>query len=141
MTVYDDADRRDEIWKRRGLHWHCHMSRMDGDAYNDEPGRRDPATGLAPFLIREWPRKPAWTIKAVAFTPDEAVQWLRKQWGPVRWQIGEEAAAIPDETRFGTALSDLRGGNDVCWGFWLGPSVHLHLAAVGTDRGCHVPDG
>lgn len=54
--------------------------------------------------------------------------------------MGQEAAAVPDETRFGTALCNLRCGNDLCWGFRLNSSMRLHLALVGTGQTCHGED-
>ncbi|MGI5165864.1 hypothetical protein ACQEU3_16035 [Spirillospora sp. CA-253888] len=63
--------------------------------------------------------------------------WMRSQWEPVKSQIGPEADAISDDTRFGQALYDLRCGNDLCWGFWLNKTTHLHLAVVGTSQRCH----
>lgn len=119
-----------------GLHWHCHSSRMDGQEYGDEPARQDLSTEYAPKLLRDWLRKPARTIRHVAATPEDGVRWLRSWWEPVRDQSGE-AHVVPDEVRFGRALYDLRCGNDLCWGFWLGGAVHLHLALVGTVEQCH----
>lgn len=135
-----DAYWRDESrddWRRRGLHWHCHASRMDAGAYEDEQARRDPGSDLAPLVVRDWLRKPSRTIRHAPATPEDAVSWLRGQWERIKGQAGREATAISDETRFGTALYDLRCGNDLCWGFWLSSSVHMHLAVVGTSQRCH----
>ncbi|MFI0482741.1 hypothetical protein [Actinomadura sp. 9N215] len=143
MTVHPfdyDAYWRDQTrddWRKRGLHWHCYTSRMDGNAYGDDPARRDPNSELAPREIRDWLRKPPRAIRQMPASPEEAIRWLRAQWEPVKEQIGREATAISDETRFGTALYNLRCGNDVCWGFWLTASLHLHLAIVATDEKCH----
>lgn len=142
MTVrqFDHEYWRDQTrddWQKRGLHWHCYACRMDGNAYSDDPARRDLSSELAPREIRDWLRKPARAIRQTPMTPENAVAWLRNQWEPIKEQAGQEATAISDETRFGTVLYNLRCGNDVCWGFWLSASTHLHLAIVGTDEGCH----
>lgn len=136
FEYWRDETRQD--WQRLGLHWHCHAWRGDADDYGDEQARRDPSTELPPQIIKQWLDKPARTIRRTVTTPEEAIAWLRAQWEPIRGQIGPEATAIPEETRFGTALYDLRTGNDVCWGFWLGASTHLHLAIVGTAAACHA---
>lgn len=133
-AYWRDATRDD--WRQEQLHWHCHLSRMDGAVYGDEPARRDSATEYAPKVIRDWLHKPAHTIRATPATPEEAIQWLRQQWDAIKPLPGE-INWIPEETRLGIALYDLRCGNDVCWGFWLGSSAHLHLAIVGTNRACH----
>jgi hypothetical protein len=130
-----DESRAD--WRSRGLHFHCHSWRGDGRDYDDEPARRDPTTDLPPTIIRDWLRKPPRTIKHVSGTPEDAVAWLRAQWAPVKSQVGQEADRVPDDVRFGMAHYDLRCGNDVCWGFWLGSSAFLHLAIVGTSASCH----
>ncbi|MFC5182789.1 hypothetical protein [Actinomadura harenae] len=125
-------------WKDRRLHWHCHSCRMEGETYGNEAARRDLATEYAPKLIRDWLRKPVRTVRRVAMVPEDGVAWLREQWAPIRAQAGEEAEAIPDAARFGRAEHALRGGADVCWGFWLNGSTHLHLAIVGTSEACHA---
>ncbi|MEV4252386.1 hypothetical protein AB0J52_04365 [Spirillospora sp. NPDC049652] len=125
------------IWKDRGLHWHCHSSRMDGETYGNEAARRDPATEHAPKVIRDWLRKPSRTIRHVATTPEDGITWLRGQWDPIKGQVGQEADAIPDAVRFGRALHDLSAGNDVCWAHWLNTSTHLHLALIATPQSCH----
>lgn len=130
-----DESRQD--WKRLGLHWHCHAWRGDARDYEDEEARRDPSSESPPIVIKDWLRKPARTIRQVVMTPEEGTAWLRAQWNAVRAHLGPEATAIPEETRFGTALYDLRCGNDVSWGFWLGSSLYLHLAIVGTAAPCH----
>ncbi|MFC5185207.1 hypothetical protein [Actinomadura harenae] len=140
MATFDHDYWRDAspaIWERRGLHWHCHSSRMDGETYGNEAARRDPAMDHAPKVIRDWLRKPTRTIRCVATTPEDGIAWLRAQWTPIRDHIGQEADAIPDQVRFGRALHDLRSGNDVCWGHWLGGTTHLHLALIGTPETCH----
>lgn len=126
-----------EDWKDLWLHWHCHAVRMDGNSYGDEAARRSPDSELAPKVIRQWLNKPAHTIRDVSRSPEDALRWLRGQWEAVEGQIGEEAEAIPEETRFGMALYDLRCGSDVCWGFWLNASTHFHIAIIGTSAGCH----
>jgi hypothetical protein len=130
-------DESRDDWRRLGLHWHAYASRMDGSAYADEAARRDLVTDLAPQSVRDWLRKPAQSLRQVATTPEDAVSWLRQQWEPIKAQAGQEAVRIPEETRFALALYELRCGNDLCWGFWLGASVHLHLALVGTADDCH----
>ncbi|MCP2334809.1 hypothetical protein [Actinomadura rupiterrae] len=125
------------VWKKRGLHWHCHSSRMDGETYGNEAARRDLTTEHAPKVIRDWLRKPPRTIRHVARTPDDGLAWLRAQWDPIKAQVGREAEAVPDVVRFGRALHDLASGNDVCWGHWLAASTHLHFALVGTSDTCH----
>lgn len=130
-------DESRDDWKRLGLHWHCHAWRGDADAYGDETARRDLSTDLPPTIIRDWLGKPPRTVRHRARTPEDAIAWLRAQWEPIKGQVGELATAIPDETRFGLALYDLRCGNDVCWVYWLGTSSLLHLAVVATSRGCH----
>jgi len=130
-------DQTREDWKHLGLHWHCHSWRGDGRDYGDEPARRDPSTDLPPKVIAQWLDKPARTIRQVVPTPTDGIIWLRAQWQPIKDQIGPEVEAIPEDTRFGTALYDLRCGNNVCWGFWLNAASFLHLAIVGTNRTCH----
>ncbi|WP_157420241.1 hypothetical protein [Actinomadura kijaniata] len=70
---YDASWRGSEptAWEAKGLHWHCHSSRMDGQEYGNESARQDLSTGYAPKLLRDWLRKAARTIRHVATTPED----------------------------------------------------------------------
>lgn len=121
------VSREHDDWKRRGLHWHCHLSRMSGGQYGDDRGRADLASTLAPRVVRDWLRKPQSTRLLAPGTPEDAVAWLRKQWG----------GSMPD-ARYAMALYELRCGNDVCWAEWVNnASVQLHTAVIATFDGCH----
>lgn len=131
-----DCVRLRDDWERRGLHWHCHLSRMSGAEYGNEAERVSPTSALAPKVIRDWLRKPTSTLAQVVYTPEEVITWLRSRWEPyaalwsVLWQ--------PPEERFPPALYDLRCGNDLLWAEWInGSSTLLHTAIVGTSDGCH----
>lgn len=127
-------------WQRLGIHWHCHAWRGDSKDYGDEAARRDPTTELPPKVLKEWLQKPPRSIRQTAKVPEKAISWLRGEWDAIKGQVlNQDAGPMTEETRFGMALYDLRCGNDVCWGFWLGASAgsYLHLAVVGTSTTCH----
>jgi hypothetical protein len=126
------------VWTERKLHWHCYGWRGSAESWNDPVARRSESSDIAPFVVRLWLERPARMIRAVAATPEEGVTWLRGQWA----QYGHEMVAdrpewIPDKTRFGIAVYDLRCGNDICWGFWLSGGGVVSIAVVGLAAPCH----
>lgn len=132
-----DGVRDSTAWRDQGLHWHGYLWRGGAADYGDEPARRDLGTELPPKLLADWLRKPARTVRTTATTPEEMAEWLRNEWRKARSQLGPDATAIDETSRFGRALHDLRRGQPVCWGGWLGPSTFWHVAAIPTAAACH----
>jgi hypothetical protein len=126
-----------KVWTERRPHWHCYLWQGDGVSWGRDCDRRSTLTDITPLVVRDWLNKPAWTIKQAPEDPEAAVAWLKREYDKVTQSIGQQATAIPEKTRFGIALYDLRAGNDLSWGFWVGTSTMWSAAVVGTDAKCH----
>lgn len=123
-------------WKRLGLHWHCFSWVGDGKSLAADGARRDSASELPPLVVRAWLNKPQRVLRQSPATPEDAVAWLRREFDRHAVQMaGTQATDVPEEIRWGTALYDLCGGNDISWGFWLaGGASFVSMAVVGTSE-------
>lgn len=117
-------------------HWHGFSNRMpaaDTTKYSFTIFENLP-TGWPPRLVRDWLRHPPSVVTCHADTPEEAVAWLRGEYEDSEDQLDSVAHATPKQERFDRALTSLRGGDDLCWGFWIGTHTYLTLAVIGMDR-------
>ena len=121
-------------------HWHCYAWTGSGADWANDNQRREPSSSLPPTAVRAWLNKPRTMLRHIAYTPDEALTWLREQFEPLaeRTLYPELQTQRDIEFRYQLVLADLMCGNDVMWGEWVkGPSIST-LAVVGTPEHCHV---
>ncbi|WP_433328792.1 hypothetical protein [Spirillospora sp. CA-294931] len=84
-----------------------------------------------PVLTRDWLRKPQSMLQRKAGTPEEAVDWLVEVFDRHASKMADsQATGISRQDRFGSALDDLRCGNDLSWGFPLVGSKYLAVAVI-----------
>ncbi|MFI0446858.1 hypothetical protein [Actinomadura sp. 6N118] len=84
-----------------------------------------------PVMTRDWLRKPQSMLQRKASTPQEAVNWLEQVYDQHAPKMAHsQATGISRPDRFGSALADLQGGNDLSWGFPLVGSKYLALAVI-----------
>ncbi|MFG1999880.1 hypothetical protein ACGFNU_12105 [Spirillospora sp. NPDC048911] len=82
-------------------------------------------------MTRDWLKKPQSMLQRKASTPEEAVEWLEEVFDHYAPKMAySQAMGISRDDRFGSALSDLRSGNDVSWGFPLVGSKYVALAVI-----------
>ncbi|WP_093775090.1 hypothetical protein [Streptomyces sp. yr375] len=123
------------VWRERSLHWHAYSWRGDGKRLGDSAARRSAAEDIVPFALKDWLLKPARLVRAAPTTPEEALHWLREQFGlcaPAMQPVSQRSF-VSDADRFGRALYELRCGNDLSWGFWLTNGLFQALSPITVD--------
>ncbi|MFI0454628.1 hypothetical protein [Actinomadura sp. 6N118] len=114
--------------------FHCYS--WHGDTATAQGPKRDSLCGdlsmaTPPVMTRDWLRKPQSMLQRKTGTPEEAVNWLEEVFDQHAPKMAHsQATGISRQDRFGSALADLQGGNDLSWGFPLAGSKYLALAVI-----------
>ncbi|GAA2640666.1 hypothetical protein SMC26_44675 [Actinomadura fulvescens] len=114
--------------------FHCYL--WHGDTATAQGPKRDSLCGdlgmaTPPVMTRDWLRKPQSMLQRKASTPHGAVNWLEEAFEQHAPKMAySQATDISPHDRFGLALAELQGGNDLSWGFPLIGSKYLALAII-----------
>lgn len=143
LSLVYDAWRHSEpaVWRERCLHRQAYLWRGDGKRLGDSAARRSATEDIVPFALRDRLLKPARLVRAVPTTPEGALRRLSEQFDSCASAMHpvQQRTFIPDETRFGLALYELRCGNDLSWGFWLTNGSYQAMSLITVDsRACSL---
>ncbi|WP_395959657.1 hypothetical protein [Actinomadura sp. 6N118] len=109
--------------------WHGDTATAQGPKRDSLCGDLSMAT--PPVMTRDWLKKPQSMLQRKASTPEKAVDWLEEVFDQHASKMAcSQATGISRDDRFGSALADLRSGNDLSWGFPLLGSKYVALAVI-----------
>ncbi|GAA4235752.1 hypothetical protein GCM10022254_43710 [Actinomadura meridiana] len=114
--------------------FHCYL--WHGDTATAQGPKRDQLCGdlslpTPPVMTGDWLNKPQGMLQRKARTAEEAVRWLEEAFDQHAPKMAHsQATGISHADRFGRALSGLKSGTDLSWGFPLVGSKYLALAVI-----------
>jgi hypothetical protein len=118
-------------------HWHAYS--YTGRAHPDSAVRRGEApSNYAPFLIKDWLRRPVKQIAESFTEADLAAKWLRGEMEK-HPPLGVESFSI--DARVGYAEQTLRqdAGADVVWGYYSTSGQYVSRAVIRCLQGKAQP--
>ncbi|GAA2947961.1 hypothetical protein ACFPN0_15405 [Kitasatospora cinereorecta] len=114
-------------------HWHAYA--YTGRAYTDSAVRKGEApSNYAPFMIKDWLRRPAQQIIESFTEPDVAAKWLR---GEMEKAPPLQVASFSIDERVAYAEQTLRqtAGADVVWGYYSSTGQYVSRAVIRCLQG------
>lgn len=109
-------------------HWHAYA--YTGRAYTDSAVRKGEApSNYAPFMIKEWLRRPAEQVVESFEDPAIAAKWLRAE---MEQNPPLQVASFSIDDRVGYAERTLRqsAGADVVWGYYSSTGRYVSRAVI-----------